>query len=1045
VSDRFALGPFTVTGRLGEGAMGVVYDAFHTRSGTPAAVKVVKGGMDPEELEREIRAVAELHHPHIVRLLDTGRTDRGQAWVAMERASAGSISSLRGKLSFPELKQLLMQLLDALGHAHSRAIVHLDVKPGNVLRSGSQDLRPGVKLSDFGLAWPHQHSDVLFNGGTPNYMAPELIRHESHRVGPPTDLYALGALAWAMACGVGPYHDKDFNRTLDGHLKGVLPRFRPRQPMPPAFEGWLRGLLARSPKDRFDRCVIARRALEVIDERTSRTGPPGRFLAPPVAWRRPRPRPLPKLVDAGLGLHAVRLAPLVGRRPEQQRLWSALHRAWREGRPQAVLLRGESGLGASRLAMWLVSRAHAAGCVEVFWAQHAKEPTRHDGMAPALERSFRTGPLDRQRLRGRLAELVVHGRLPPDGHQLMNVLRPAEGTAPVDEEEQHRLIRRTLFVSGRGRLPLVVLDDVHWSASSCRFVQRWLASPEPGLLVLTARPRVAIPPELADQISETIDLAPLEASAEREMVQGLLALDEDLVERIVEKAEGNPLFAAQIVEDWIDRDLLEPGPAGFCLIPGAEARVPPSVGALWKRRLVRALHVDMLRTAELLAVFGKEVDRSELEHAARGLKGSLVDTMTALEGAGLLIVRPERVRFAHGLLVETLLDGLQQPEALHALCAEAIEAGGRPSDGGRVSRHRAAAVQWLQAADACIRYAAHLRGLGDPLGNALQLDRARSHLVRAGAPSEHPLFGALLVEQVTAELLQGSTERGFQAANRAAAIAEERGWRLPLIQVRHMLAATQPGGRAALLDDARTLFEDMPDSHDRVRLGRVIVDLTIRLGRMDAGREARRRLAEVYDALHQDTWARYQRFEASTGGSLEDYLAAGEEVGLRLARDGHLRTLSSVLNSMGERCRVEGLLSRADAYYRRAQEERDGLGLRTSLVRFNRGMVALQSGDLEGARELFLEARNIAEVRGPVFMLVFTKAGVAAVEVLEGRPPAFDDFEAASTAALNQQLVEADLVLLATRVSEALAETPLAARAQALRAAHQGALDAAQD
>ena len=1044
MSDRFALGPFTVTGRLGEGAMGVVYDAFHTRSGTPAAVKVVKGGMDPEELEREIRAVAELHHPHIVRLLDTGRTPLGQAWVAMERASAGSISSLRGKLSFGELKQLLMQLLDALGHAHSRAIVHLDVKPGNVLRSSTKDLRPGVKLSDFGLAWPHQHSAVRFSGGTPNYMAPELIRQESHRVGPPTDLYALGALAWAMACGVGPYHHKDFNRTLEGHLTGELPRFQPRQPMPPAFEGWLRGLLARSPKDRFDRCAIARHALEAIGEDTTRSGSPGRVLAPPVEWRRPRPPPLPKLVDAGLGLHAVRLAPLVGRRPEQQRLWAALHRAWREGRPQAVLLRGDAGLGASRLAMWLVSRSHAAGCAEVFWAQHAKQPTRHDGMAPALERSFRTGPLDRQRLRGRLAQLVMHGRLPPDGHQLMNVLRPAEGSVPVAEEEQHRLIRRTMFVSGRGRLPLVVLDDVHWSGPSCRFVQRWLASSEPGLLVLTARPRVSLPPELADQITDTIDLAPLEARAEREMVQGLLALDEALVDRIVEKAEGNPLFASQIVEDWIDRDLLEPGPAGFCLIPGAEARVPPSVGALWKRRLVRALHVDMLRTAELLAVFGKEIERSELEHAARGLKGSLEDTLTALEGAGLLVVRPRRVTFVHGLLVETLLDGLEQPEALHALCADAIEAGGRPSDEGRVSRHRAAAGQWLQAADACIRYAAHLRGRGDPLGHALQLDRARSHLVRAGAASDHPLFGSLLIEQVTAELLQGSTERGFQAAQRAVAIAEEKGWRLPSIRARHMLAASQPGGRAALLDDALALFEETPDSHDRVRLGRVIVDLTIRLGRLQAGLEARRRLAAVHDALHQDTWARYQRFEASEGLELEDYLVAGEEVAVRLGRDGHLRTLSSVMNAMGERCRAEGMLSRADAYYRRAQEERDGLGLRTSLVRFNRAMVAVQSGDLDRARALFLEARGIAESVGPVFMLVFTKAGVAALEVVDGRQEAFEDFEAALRCALDQQLVEADLVLLATRVCEALAESPLADRARALRGTYQDALDAAR-
>ena len=176
--------------------MGEIWTASHRTSGFPAAVKVVGGRPLPpawvEAFADEVRAVAALDHPGIVRVFDqgtvsaeaseasAGRLKRGFPWLAMEYAGGGDLRALGGKLGWAAQRQLLLGLLDALSHAHARSVLHLDLKPGNLVIATSADLRPGAKLTDFGVArlLPTVDVDGLCIDplvGSPSYMAPEQI------------------------------------------------------------------------------------------------------------------------------------------------------------------------------------------------------------------------------------------------------------------------------------------------------------------------------------------------------------------------------------------------------------------------------------------------------------------------------------------------------------------------------------------------------------------------------------------------------------------------------------------------------------------------------------------------------------------------------------------------------------------------------------------------------------------------------------------------------------------------------------------------------
>ncbi|HEX3147121.1 MAG TPA: serine/threonine-protein kinase [Gemmataceae bacterium] len=224
---------------LGRGGMGVVYKARQVRTDRVVALKV-PGYLDLETRVRftiEAQAAARVSHPNVVQVYEVGEHD-GKPFLALEYVDGGTLASRLTGAPFPprSAAALTETLARAVGAAHSHGVVHRDLKPANILlqspqstvlspqsddhRLGTGDWGLGtIKVADFGLArrmdddTRQTQSGMIL--GTPDYMAPEQAAGESHRVGPPADVWALGALLYELLTGRPPFRGVGMMDTLD--------------------------------------------------------------------------------------------------------------------------------------------------------------------------------------------------------------------------------------------------------------------------------------------------------------------------------------------------------------------------------------------------------------------------------------------------------------------------------------------------------------------------------------------------------------------------------------------------------------------------------------------------------------------------------------------------------------------------------------------------------------------------------------------------------------------------------------------------------------
>jgi eukaryotic-like serine/threonine-protein kinase len=205
------IGKYEIQGILGRGGMGSVYQGFDPAISRSVAIKtIVKSSLDADELQHllarfrhEAQVVGRLAHPGIVQIYDYGEDDK-LAYIVMELVNGKTLHEhLQQHASYDlrEVGAIIRQLLDALGHAHAAGVVHRDMKPSNIMINKDGD----IKISDFGIAHTEaseltQHGDVL---GTPYYMAPEQFLGLA--IGVPTDLYAVGVIAYDLLTGTKPF------------------------------------------------------------------------------------------------------------------------------------------------------------------------------------------------------------------------------------------------------------------------------------------------------------------------------------------------------------------------------------------------------------------------------------------------------------------------------------------------------------------------------------------------------------------------------------------------------------------------------------------------------------------------------------------------------------------------------------------------------------------------------------------------------------------------------------------------------------------------
>ena len=225
LTDLPEIAGYTLESILGQGGIGVVYQAREHRLDRTVALKMLRSGgraspLERARFQREIRSVAALNHPHIVKIFEVGES-HGLSFFTMELMAGGTLATLLGGVAQPidRAAELTATLADAIAGAHVAGIIHRDLKPTNVLLTTEKV----IKISDFGLARHLDGTDALtltgVRVGTPSYMSPEQATGLPTALGPGTDVYALGAILYEMLTGRPPFRGKSSADTVRQLMK----------------------------------------------------------------------------------------------------------------------------------------------------------------------------------------------------------------------------------------------------------------------------------------------------------------------------------------------------------------------------------------------------------------------------------------------------------------------------------------------------------------------------------------------------------------------------------------------------------------------------------------------------------------------------------------------------------------------------------------------------------------------------------------------------------------------------------------------------------
>ncbi|HEX7151758.1 MAG TPA: sigma 54-interacting transcriptional regulator [Thermoanaerobaculia bacterium] len=596
---------------LKENPATLVYRVFDVSDKRDEAIKILRHELsEPQQLLRfktEFATLASIEHASIIKVFDFGLIDVEQRgggaatypYFTMEFFAGRRISEFFDGQNWDALYDVILQIASGLHHIHHLGIVHLDLKPSNILVDESGK----AKIMDFGVAIARQQVLDRLIRGTLQYMAPEVLRQD--RVDSRADLYALGMTLYETVTGALPGYGKQAIDVIRMHLDEEIrtpSSINPR--VPEALEQIIMRLLEKDPRHRFP---SAASLLLAVAQAAGKTAPASELL---------------------VGRGELYAAPLIGRKKELDQLSSFIAAA-REGSGNGVILAGAEGMGKSRIVRDATLRAQLDGARVFTGRCPVNGKTIY---APFFE-------IFQQMVTAVNPEADV-------SEEIRRILRPVVAitgpeTTPPQNGQKYRFFNRIVqsmqdifgFLSAgteTGGSPLIlVVEDLQWADASTAELFSFLVSEARqntvcviGTLTLDAGGEAAIEsasPSIAfwEQRAREgnfpiLRIDPLPEALVREHVQSLLGdsnVSDELVRWMVWESGGSPLNIRRIVDYLIAHGSLHWQPSGWVaeMERIRNVRIPGGAASILMER-VEGLDAEHRAMLELVAVVGEIVE-----------------------------------------------------------------------------------------------------------------------------------------------------------------------------------------------------------------------------------------------------------------------------------------------------------------------------------------------------------------------------------------------------------------------------------------------------
>lgn len=654
-------GRYQVQSYIGETALGTVLKAYDIQEDHPVAVKLLAPTFSPETLEhlgRQYRAIMALDHPNIVKVFNWV-SHPNLTYIVEEYMEGNSLADALQDRSGPyptdEALEIAFDLSSALEYAHSRGVIHGDLRPDNIFLTPQ-----GARITGFGLGrvcegQSLRHAPILYFDAA--YLAPEQI------LGQPldarVDLYALGVILYRLFTGSLPFHGS-IPELMDAHLKDEPLRPTALNPtLSRSLEHLILKLLARNPNERYGSSQQTRRLssslLRSIEE---------------AQW--------------------LREEIMTGRQEELKLILDAWEKA-AQGQGQLLFITGEEGIGKSTLAHRAALQS-SAPIVLYARAEEGQIAAPYALFRQILEAYLGTVPPEffktqLQPLLSSVAQLV------PDIKKMLPEELSEEAVQVQKEQQQQRLQNDILaFIrhATHERPWFVVMEDLQWADhDSLGFLQLLCrAMPELPLLILGTYRDEDLRPQhplwetlrlLAQhpgyrQITLTrLEIADVEAQLKHVWH---LEAPRELVEKIYAHTTGNPLYVEEIIKTLIDEGqiVLRDGVWHF---PNPEhITLPQSVRETVLRR-VNLLPPEAQNLLRQAAILGQSFHFRDLQAMTRLDDWELLDQLDLLFERQFLeeVKGEERLRFRHPEVQQTLYEdsGPLRRRILHRQAGEALE------------------------------------------------------------------------------------------------------------------------------------------------------------------------------------------------------------------------------------------------------------------------------------------------------------------------------------------------------------------------------------